>query len=82
MALIELNEENVEDAFNYHPWTPEQTARGQEIRASLVAACRVILRTVPRCLLRTRALNQLFDARMLANAAITHEDMGKAEGRG
>ncbi len=76
MALIEITEDNVEDAFNYHAWTEDQVKRGAEIRAALVEACKVILRNVPRCPLRTQALNGLFDARMRANAAITHERMG------
>lgn len=63
--------ENVEAAMQYHPWGVEQLEAGNQCRESLTAAIRTILRTVPNCPLRTRAINHLVDARMIANAAIT-----------
>ena len=63
--------DNVDDAFTYQSWDQEQQASGGAVRSALVAAAKVILQTVPESPLRTRALNNLVDARMLANAAIT-----------
>lgn len=65
--------ENVEEAFSYKSWTPEQVAAGKEVTAALIQAAKKILLYIPESPLRTRALNMLFDARMVANAAITHE---------
>ena len=64
---------NVDHAFTYHPWSEDQAERGRAVTAALIEAARTILRNVPECPTRTRALNNLIDARMLANAAITHE---------
>lgn len=72
----ELTLDNVTDAFEYHPWDDDQKTRGEIVRHNLAAAAEVILANVPRSPLRTRALNAIFDARMLANAAIT---FGKKE---
>lgn len=66
-----INEKNVEEAFQYQPWNDQQVAAGAEVRAALVTAAKAILKGVPETPLRTRALNALVDARMLANAAIT-----------
>lgn len=71
VATERINEKNVERAFNYQAWNAEQMKAGTDIRASLVKAAKVILANVPESPLRTRALNALVDARMLANAAIT-----------
>lgn len=73
MPLTEITLDNVEDAFQYHRWSPEQIASGGVVRAACVEAVRAILTNVPRSPLRTRAINAIFDARMLANAAITHD---------
>lgn len=67
-----LTLENVADAFEYHPWAPDQREAGEIVREALVAAAKAILRSVPQGPSRTRALNHLIDARMIANAAITH----------
>jgi len=66
-----INLHNVEEAFQYQPWDPLQQDAGAQVRDALVNAAKVILRTVPDCPTRTRALNDLVDARMKANAAIT-----------
>ena len=68
----ELTLDTVEEAFRYHRWNDEQADRGAQVRDALVLAAKIILRVVPRCPARTRALNHLQDARMLANHAITH----------
>ena len=62
---------NIEDAFQYRRWNDQQEDAGAHVRDALVNAAKVILRTVPETPLRTRALNMLIDARMVANAAIT-----------
>lgn len=62
---------NVDDVFRYHQWDPGQQDAGNQVRDALIAAAKVILRTVPESPSRTRALNHLIDARMVANAAIT-----------
>lgn len=67
-----LTLQNVDDAFRYQPWMPDQHDAGEQVREALVAAAKTILRCVPETPTRTRALNGLVDARMLANAAITH----------
>jgi hypothetical protein len=63
--------ENVEEAFHYQAWDKEQIAAGNVIRAALIEAATTILANAPETPLRTRAINNLIDARMLANAAIT-----------
>jgi hypothetical protein len=65
--------DNVDEAFTYQPWTSEQIEAGTEIRAALVEATKVILRRCKETPLRTRAVNNLIDARMLANACITFD---------
>lgn len=62
---------NVDDAFRYQPWDAQQQDAGQIVRDALVTAAKAILQHVPESPLRTRALNNLVDARMIANAAIT-----------
>lgn len=66
---------NVEHAFTYQPWSEDQIGRGREVTQALIHAAKTILRNVPECPTRTRALNNLIDARMLANAAITHDGL-------
>ena len=66
-----LTLDNVDAAFQYQPWSADQQAAGEQVRNALVEAARIILTCVPETPLRTRALNNLVDARMLANAAIT-----------
>ncbi len=62
----------VADVFTYHEWTDEQKDAGREVRESIGDAFLSIMKNVPPSPSRTRALNHLIDARMLANAAITH----------
>ena len=71
VAAERLTLDNVEAAFNYQPWDAEQILAGDVVREALIRAARAILNHVPESPLRTRALNNLVDARMLANAAIT-----------
>lgn len=70
-AYGRLTLDNVDRLFDYQPWDEWQRDAGQQVREALTAAAKVILRAVPPCPTRTRALNDLLDARMKANAAIT-----------
>lgn len=67
-----LTLDTVEHAFRYHPWDRDQQQAGDEVRDLLIVAAKGIIRRVPPGPSRTRALNCLIDARMLANAGITH----------
>lgn len=67
---IDVN--NVREAFTYAAWDKSQVDAGKEVTEALIIAAETVLRVVPESPLRTRAVNGLFDARMLANAAITH----------
>lgn len=66
-----LTLENVAEAFQYQPWDSSQQLVGDAVRQRLQAAAEAILFGVPESPMRTRALNAIVDARMLANAAIT-----------
>lgn len=67
-----LTEDNVEDAFRYHPWDANQSQQGLMVVEALVAAAKAILRHVPPSADRSAALRKLREARMDANSAITH----------
>jgi hypothetical protein len=62
----------IDDAFNYHPWTSEQEAKGVEVRLALATAVKVIVANVPPGPDRTTAIRKIREARMDANSAITH----------
>lgn len=62
----------IDDAFEYHPWTEEQTARGVAVREALAVAVKVIVANVPPGPDRTVAIRKIREARMDANSAITH----------
>lgn len=64
--------QEIRELFTYSPWDEEQAKSGDEVRESLIVAFDTVLQHVPPSPTRTRALNHLIDARMLANAAITH----------
>lgn len=57
----------------YAFWTEPQCSQAKPVREALEAAYFAILTNVPSSPARTRALNCLTDARMLANQAITFE---------
>jgi ribosomal protein S11 len=65
-------EKQIDDAFEYHRWSAEQTAQGNNVRAALAAAVKVIVRDVPPSPDRSAAIRKLREARMDANSAITH----------
>lgn len=61
----------IDHAFEYQPWGEEQRKSGELVRKALSTAVKVIVAECPPSPTRTRAINACFDARMLANAAIT-----------
>lgn len=63
----------IRNVFEYHPWDDSQQRAGMLVRNTLAQAYQMLIQEVPACPTRTRALNLLTDARMLANAAITHK---------
>jgi hypothetical protein len=65
-------EKEIEDAFDYQPWTPDQTNAGQHVRTALAEAVKVLIEYVPPCPDRSSAIRKLREARMDANSAITH----------
>lgn len=62
----------VHDMFEYHPWTPEQIAKGKKVREALVAAVEAVIENVPPSPDRSAAIRKIREARMDANSAITH----------
>jgi hypothetical protein len=71
----ELNthtEQEIDDAFTYHPWTNEQMEAGTKIREALAAGVKAIVACAPPCPDRSAAIRKLREARMDANSAITH----------
>lgn len=76
--LIEVTLENVHEAARYHAPTGDQPIRFENVSAAAEALMRVILENSPRCPDRTRAINAVRDARMLANSAIALENVDDA----
>jgi enoyl-[acyl-carrier-protein] reductase (NADH) len=66
-----ITEKELKEIFTYAPWNDSQVAIGSQVRQKLQESFEVIVNSVPSSPLRTRALNAIIDARMLANAAIT-----------
>lgn len=62
----------VVERFTYKPWTPEQVERGKHVTAAAINLATEIILNVPPGPTRTRAINAVEEARMLANAALTH----------
>ncbi len=63
----------VQDLFSYRPWNEEQIAKGAIVKNALAEAYKAIILNVPSGPSRTRALNCLVDARMLANASLSFD---------
>lgn len=63
---------HVVDLFEYHQWNEQQLEHAYPVSVRLQLAYVEILKHVPPCADRTRALNCLTDAKMLSNSAITH----------
>lgn len=70
--VTQAMEKEVDAMFTYHPWTPDQAARGTEVRMALANAVKVILTNVPPGPDRSVAIRKIREARMDANSAITH----------
>jgi hypothetical protein len=62
----------IDDAFEYHEWSPAQVEAGKRIRQSLADAVKAIVAHAPPCPDRSAAIRKLREARMDANSAITH----------
>ena len=65
-------EAEIENAFEYHKWTPEQVEAGKAIRIALANAVKAIVAGAPPSPDRSAAIRKCRDARMDANSAITH----------
>ncbi len=72
MAVTDEVEKQIDDAFEYHPWNPEQTMRGNVVRQVLAHAVKTIVNNVPPSPDRSAAIRKIREARMDANSAITH----------
>jgi hypothetical protein len=64
-------EARVDQLMAYAPWDKQQILRGEHVRDAIGNAMKEIIANVEPCPARTRALNHLIDARMIANQAIT-----------
>jgi hypothetical protein len=62
----------IDDAFDYHKWTDEQTMAGELIRTALASAVKTIVRNAPPSADRSAAIRKIREACMDANSAITH----------
>ena len=67
-----ITDEQLDSVMAYHPWTPEQIAKGKIVRDALSAALKAIIENVPPSADRSAAIRKIRDARMDANSAITH----------
>lgn len=71
-ALTPEVEAEIDNAFDYHKWTPEQIEAGAKIRKALADAVKAIVAGAPPSPDRSAAIRKCRDARMDANSAITH----------
>lgn len=62
----------IEERFTYRQWTAEQVNHGKVVTGAGIDFASAIVEHVPPSPTRTRALDLIEEARMLANAAITH----------
>ena len=65
-------QEAIDDAFQYHPWKPDQVKAGEAVREAAKQLYRTVIQFVPSGPDRTVALRKIREARMDANSAITH----------
>jgi hypothetical protein len=68
----EFRLDNVDDMMKYAPWDAAQREAGAVVLESLTAAIKTILRQCPQGRFRQKALWHIVDARMAANASLTH----------
>jgi hypothetical protein len=64
-------EQDIDKIFTFKKWTDDEEKRGTEVRNTLANAVKMVVKNVPPGQMRTRAINNIVDARMLCNAAIT-----------
>jgi len=69
----EVLDQLVDELFTFKRWSSGQEAQGLMVRNALKEAYKQVILNVPSSPTRTRALNAIVDARMLANAAITFD---------
>jgi hypothetical protein len=62
----------IDDAFEYHQWTPAQVESGKAIRGALAGAVKAIVAGAPPSPDRSASIRKIREARMDANSAITH----------
>ncbi len=62
----------IDDAFEFHRWTPDQVSAGSVIRVALAEAVKAIVANAPPSPDRSAAIRKIREARMDANSAITH----------
>jgi hypothetical protein len=72
-VLTEGVSKAVDDMFEYHAWTKEQSDAGKMVRDILCEATKVIIATVPPSADRSAAIRKIKEARMDCNSAITHD---------
>lgn len=65
-------EKQIDEAFEYQPWTDAQITAGIAIRVALANGVKAIIAGAPPCPDRSVAIRKLREARMDANSAITH----------
>lgn len=68
----QVTKEEVDDVFEYHKWTDDQTKLGAGVREVLATAFKTIIELVPPSADRSAALRKIREARMDCNSAITH----------
>ena len=73
---MRITKENVADVFACYVLSPGQVERMNQVRDALQKAAEVVLENCPETSVRTRALNAITDARMLANQSIALEHQG------
>lgn len=61
------------ERFTYKQWDDDQVQHGKAVTGGAIDFASAIVEHVPPSATRTRALNLIEEARMLANAAITHD---------
>lgn len=61
----------VDDLMTYHPWDGEQIGKGARLGRVLAYAIKTIINCCPPSRSRQKAIENIIDARMHANAAIT-----------
>ncbi|HLT92102.1 MAG TPA: hypothetical protein VKZ85_14305 [Woeseiaceae bacterium] len=71
--VIVMTTDDLDRFFTYHPPTPDQIPRYEELRAAARTFAEVILRVTPASADQTAAIRKVREAVMTANAAIACE---------